>query len=162
MNRCMFVAGIGPGPPLFEANVLLFQNPAYGSAGPAGSLSGLQMTPLQSFRQRFRRSTDAAPDVLPKASAFVATPIGDVVVADAAVPLHTSDNIPVPAIGGSNPEGGAASSSQQSRWSFRSPFADWNPRTGLASDSHATAMEMARTSSSGNSALHRRGSSQGV
>ena len=60
-------------------------------------------------------------------------------------PLHTSDGV-MP--------GGTASNSDEptlSRTSFRSPFADWNPATGLANDTNQSrgSLELAAARSRG-------------
>ena len=60
-------------------------------------------------------------------------------------PLHTSDGV-LP--------GGMPSSSNEptlSRASFRSPFADWNPATGLANDTNQSrgSLELAAARSGG-------------
>lgn len=136
-------AGIGPGPPLFEANV-----PFRASGGALLTQSGLLQAPsgtLRSFKQRFRPSSELTQNNQGATSSF------DVEQSIAPVPLHTSDGV-VP--GGvmpvmtNNPlatEGAAAPAS--SRSFFRSPFADWNPATGIANDSTPASVEMARSRS---------------
>ena len=166
----MLITGVGPGPPLFEANILLQPNTAPGHLRSLSGASSLYTGPLQSFRQRFRRSTDAGPMTQNPVNTAAATSKDAIVLTDAAVPVHTSDNMPLPrAEGEFVPESGAPSSQQvvpgASRWSFRSPFADWNPATGLANDnraSYASSVELSRNRSSNSGTLHRRGSSQGV
>ena len=136
-------AGIGPGPPLFEANV-----PFRASSGTLRTQSGLFQAPsgtLRSFKQRFRPSSEFTQNGQGATSSF------GIEHSIAPVPLHTSDGV-VP--GGvmpvmtNNPlatEAPAAPAS--SRSFFRSPFADWNPATGIANDSNPASVEMARSRS---------------
>ncbi|DBB12634.1 TPA: hypothetical protein ACH3X3_005417 [Trebouxia sp. C0006] len=138
-----YFTSIGPGPPLFEANV-----PFRASSGALLTQSGLLQAPsgtLRSFKQRFRPSSELTQNNQGATSSF------DVEQSIAPVPLHTSDGV-VP--GGvmpvmtNNPlatEGAAAPAS--SRSFFRSPFADWNPATGIANDSNPASVEMARSRS---------------
>lgn len=138
-----YFTSIGPGPPLFEANV-----PFRASSGALRTQSGLLQAPsgtLRSFKQRFRPSGESTQNNQGATSSF------GVEQSIAPVPLHTSDGV-VP--GGvmplmtNNPlvtEGAAAPAS--SRSFFRSPFADWNPATGIANDSNPASVEMARSRS---------------
>jgi len=136
-------AGIGPGPPLFEANV-----PFRASSGALRTQSGLLQAPsgtLRSFKQRFRPSSESTQSNQGATSSF------GVEQSIAPVPLHTSDGV-VP--GGvmplmtNNPLATeAAAAPASSRSFFRSPFADWNPATGIANDSNPASVEMARSRS---------------
>ena len=136
-------AGIGPGPPLFEANV-----PFRASSGALRTQSGLLQAPsgtLRSFKQRFRPSSEFTQNNQGATRSF------GVEQSIAPAPLHTSDGaVPggVTPIMTNNPlatEGAAAPASTRSF--FRSPFADWNPATGIANDSNSASVEMARSRS---------------
>lgn len=159
----------GPGPPLFEANILLQPSTASGHLRNLSGSSTGYAGPFQSFRQRFRRSTEFGPATQSVPNAAGANSADAIVVTDAAVPVHTSDNMPLSQAVDSAAESSTAPSSQQetvrSRWSFRSPFTDWNPATGLANntrDSTANYVELSSDRTANNGTLHRRGSSQGV
>lgn len=164
------IVGIGPGPPLFEANILLQPTAASGHLRILSGSSTSYTGPFQSFRQRFRRGADAGPALQALPSTAGANSADAIVITDAAVPVHTSDSMPLPKSADPVADSNVAPSSQQeqpglSRWSLRSPFADWNPTTGLANDTrhtHSTSVELARGRSANSDTLHRRGSSQGV
>ncbi len=144
-NCLLFLpAGIGPGPPLFEANVPYRQGsgPLHSHSGPLSTPSRAPSGTLKSFRQRFRPSSDLARNGEPASSSNGQSM--DV------VPLHTSDGV-VP--GGVLPvtvNPLAAEAAAPTRSFFRSPFADWTPSTGLANDtrdSNRASVEMSRSRS---------------
>lgn len=117
---------MGPGPPLFAAIIPLCH---WTSAGPVSSVPEPVCAPsgslFQSFKQRFRLTdaTQPAARAFSRASSSFDSQEG-------VPPLHTSDGV-LP--------GGMPSSSNEptlARTSFRSPFADWNPATGLANDTN--------------------------
>ena len=125
--------GVGPGPPLFAAIIPSVQWPI---SGPLRSSSGPLRAPsgslFQSFKQRFRASDASQPS-----SSHDMNP--------AIPPLHTSDGV----MPGSMPS--SSHEPTPSRASFRSPFADWNPATGLANDTNQSrgSLELAAATSSG-------------
>ena len=133
---------MGPGPPLFEASVpyregsdvLFTQSPPL--RAPSGT--------FRSFRHRFRPSLDLTQPGQGASSSFA------IDQSLAPVPLHTSDGV-VP--GGVVPitmnplTAEATAAPAPARSFFRSPFADWNPMTGIANDSNRASVEMARSRS---------------
>ena len=159
MGHCEFVlkehlpmyvclaAGIGPGPPLFEASVPYVHGLAsHGSQNLSASFRTAPSGSFRSFRQRSRassesfRSEQAAPGRFAPDNQQVLEP----------VPLHTSDGVipgtAAPVISGPIAEEPNA----PQRSFFRSPFADWNPATGLANDttdSSRASVEMTRAQS---------------
>ena len=147
---CLSAADMGPGPPLFEANVP-FRQGSGALSGPLRSISGPLRAPsgtlLQSFRQRFRPSSEAAWNGEGASTSFGQSSDMNTGV----IPLHTSDGV-VPgglAVATINPV--AAEAVVPTRSFFRSPFADWTPSTGLANDtrdSNSASVEMSRAHSS--------------
>lgn len=113
-------AGIGPGPPLFAATIPQCQWAAPG-AFPSSSLQTPSGSLFQSFRQRFR-SPDASQPAGGASGSNDSQP--------GILPLHTSDGVMPGGMPGSKNEPTLA------RASLRSPFADWNPATGLANDTN--------------------------
>lgn len=145
-----YFTNMGPGPPLFEANVP-FRQGSGALSGPLRSISGPLRAPsgtlLQSFRQRFRPSSEAAWNGEGASTSFGQSSDMNTGV----IPLHTSDGV-VPgglAVATINPV--AAEAVVPTRSFFRSPFADWTPSTGLANDtrdSNSASVEMSRAHSS--------------
>ncbi|KAL3137713.1 hypothetical protein ABBQ38_004980 [Trebouxia sp. C0009 RCD-2024] len=117
-NPANYFTSIGPGPPLFAATIPQCQWAAPGAL-PSSSLQTPSGSLFQSFRQRFR-STDATQ---PAGGASGSNEPG-------ILPLHTSDGVMPGGMPGSSNEPTLA------RASLRSPFADWNPATGLANDTN--------------------------